>query len=175
MKCSEVFSALIAFFLVVSGCSNVKWHERFQRGYFDQTGKPAGYSGEMKCLTQAKKDTGNSWMRYCENDPACTQLMEACMVENGYMEARRFETTAERMALYNKAYEEAWIKPGMSRLEVINLVGAPQIMTQQLIPYRKIWMYCRSGAKTAFVGYNFALQVVWHEDKVESVHRTFVM
>ena len=172
----EVMRKLILVLLamvMLSGCGNMKWHQKYQTGYFDKDGKPAGYSGERKCLKQAKKDTGNSWLQYCENDPKCTELMEACMKENGYTEAKTFETTEERMALYRKAYEEGWIKPGMSRLEVINLLGAPQIATYQLIPPRKIWMYCRSATKTAFLGYNFVLLITWNEDKVESVDRKF--
>jgi hypothetical protein len=81
------------------------------------------------------------------------------MKENGYVEAKTFETSKERMALYRKAYEENWIKPGMTRLEVIGLLGALQIATHQLIPPRKIWWYCRSATKTALIGYNFVLQI----------------
>ena len=169
----EKMMLVLVAMVMLFGCSNVNWHTKFQRGYFDKDGKPAGYSGERKCLKQAKKDTGNSWLQYCENDPKCTELMEVCMKENGYVEAKTFETTEERMALYRKVYEEGWIKPGMSRLEVISLLGAPQIVTGQLIPPRKIWMYCRSAAKTAFIGFNFVLQITWYEDKVESIDIKF--
>ncbi len=164
--------------LLVSGCSNVSWHGKFQNGYFDKDGKRAGYSGEMICLKQAKKETGNSWLRYCENDPKCTELMETCMKEK-YTEAKAFETTKDRMEIYRKAYEEGWIKPGMTRLEVINLLGAPQIITVQMIPPRKIWMYCRSAAKTALIGYNWVFKISWVGDgveyRVESAERVFKM
>ncbi len=62
---------------------------------------------------------------------------------------------------------------GNPALEVVGLIGAPQIYTYQLIPPRKIWMYCRSATKTAFIGYNFILQITWYEDKVESAGRKF--
>jgi hypothetical protein len=125
-------------------------------------------------LGQAKKETGNSWLNFCENDKRCSELMETCMREK-YTEAKAFETTNEQMEIYRKAYEEGWIKPGMTRLEVIDLIGAPQIITVQLIPPKKIWMYCRSAAKTAFIGYNFVLQITWSEDMVESVNRKFIL
>jgi hypothetical protein len=160
--------------LLMGGCSSVQWHTRLQTGYFDKDGKKAGYSGSWPCVKQAMKETGRSTVyEHCNTDPKCKELAETCMKEKGYIEAKTFETTEERMALYQKAYEEGWIKPGMSRLEVIDLLGAPQIATVQLIPPRKIWMYCRSAAKTAFVGFNFILQIAWYEDKVESVDRKF--
>lgn len=166
--------AMVSLFLG-SGCGNLKWHQKYQTGYFDKDGKPAGYSGETKCLKQAKKETKNSWLEYCENDPKCSELMEVCMAENGYTQAKTFETTEERMTLYRKAYEEGWIKPGMSRWEVINLLGAPQIATYQLIPPRKLWQYCRSATQAILIGFNFELQITWNEDKVESVKRIFMM
>ncbi len=95
------------------------------------------------------------------------------MKEKGYFEAKAIETTKERMNLYRMAYEAGWIKPGMTRIEVIDLIGAPQIVTFQLIPPRKIWIYCRSATKTTFIGFNFVLQIIWYEDKVESVERVF--
>jgi hypothetical protein len=42
--------------MVSAGYSNVNWHTKYQRGYFDKDGNPAGYSGERKRLKQAKKE-----------------------------------------------------------------------------------------------------------------------
>jgi len=163
--------------LLMSGCAEMAWNQKMQQGYFDQNGKKAGMSGSLPCIRQAMKEIHPNVIERsfstCGVNPQCAALAEACMKEKGYIEAKTFETTEERMALYQKAYEEGWIKTGMTRLEVINLIGAPQIASVQLIPPRKIWMYCRSAAKTAFIGFNFVLLITWNDDKVESVNRTF--
>lgn len=161
--------------LLISGCSSVDWHTKLQRGYFDKDGKTAGLSNDLSCGKQAKKELGLgiSVDDNCFKDKRCRDLVEICLKERGFIEAKTFESTEERMAIYKKAYEEGWIKPGMTRLEVVNLIGAPQVVTYQLIPPRKLWWYCRSATKTVLIGYNYVLQIIWNEDKVESVDKRF--
>ena len=167
---------LIIGLMVLVGCASVDWHNKLQMQYFDKDGKLAGYSGSWPCVKQAMKETGHSIIfEFCNSDPKCKDLAETCMEDKGYIEAKMFETTEERITLYRRAYEEGWIKPGMTRLEVINLLGAPQIVTYQLIPPRKIWMYCRSATKTALIGFNFVLQITWSEDRVESIEKKFII
>lgn len=167
-------TVLVMIFLGSSGCASMDWHTKLQNGYFDKDGNRAGRSGSWPCVKQAMKETDLSiYLNYCVNDPKCKELAETCMKENGYIEARTFETSEERMALYQKAYEENWIKPGMTRQEVVSFIGGPQIATVQLIPPRKIWIYCRSAMKTAFVGFNFVLQVTWVDGRVERVEKQF--
>jgi len=168
---------LIVALMVFGGCADISWQTKMQTGYFDKDGNRAGLSGSWSCISQSLKEAYPNALerqvRTCSGSPVCKELAETCMKEKGYIEAKSFETTEERMALYRKAYEEGWIKPGMTRLEVVSLLGAPQIATIQLIPPRKVWIYCRSAAKTAFVGFNFIFQIIWNEDKVESVDRHF--
>jgi hypothetical protein len=168
--------------LTLTGCANIGWNQRMQNGFFDKDGNKAGFSGSWPCIKQALKETyPNALERQVKtcNTTSCHELAETCMKEKGYTEAKTFETTEGRMAIYRKAYEEGWIKPGMTRLEVITLIGAPQIATVQLIPPRKIWMYCRSATKTAFVGFNWVFQITWvgdgEEYRVESAERVFKM
>ena len=166
--------SVVAMVVLLAGCASTDCHKKLQTEYFDKDGKRAGYSGSWPCVKQAMKETNLSiYFDQCVKNPSCKELAETCMKEKGFIEAKSFKTTNERMALYQKAYEENWIKPGMTRPEVIALIGAPQIATVQLIPPRKIWLYCRSAAKTAFVGFNFVLQVTWVDDKVESVEKKF--
>lgn len=174
---------LMLTMVMLVGCATMDWTSKMQNGYFDKDGKRAGFSGSWPCIKQGLKEaypnTLERQFRTCPSNPICKELAETCMKEEGYTEAKTFETTEERMAIYRKAYEEGWIKPGMTRLEVINLIGAPQIATVQLIPPRKIWMYCRSAAKTAFVGYNRVFKISWVGDgveyRVESAERVFKM
>ena len=162
-------------FLFIVGCTEMAQTTRIQNNFFDENGNKAGYSNELACRRQAAKEGGFSYLerQTCYSKPVCKELAEACLRGKGFNEAISFETTEERMAIYRKAYEESWIKPGMTRLEVVSLIGAPQITTFQLIPPRKVWIYCRSAAKTAFVGFNFVFKIIWNEDKVESVDRHF--
>jgi hypothetical protein len=165
---------VLILFIILFGCADIRWQKKLQRGYFDKNGNTPGYSNSWQCIKQAMKETGHNIMfEYCINDPKCKELAETCIKEKGYIEANIFETTEERMNLYRKAYEENWIKPGMTRLEVISILGAPQITTIQLIPSRKIWIYCRNATKTALIGFNFILQIIWFEDRVEKVERIF--
>jgi hypothetical protein len=173
-----LFLVAMVLGLLMSACASLNWHKKLQNDYFDENGNRAGYSADRFCTKQAMKEVGYSYMigeyGQCAKDPKCRELAETCMEENGFTLSKQFETTAERMALYQKAYEENWIKPGMTRLEVISLIGAPQIITIQLSPPRKIWIYCRNAAKTAFIGYNFIFQVTWDsEGKVESAQKVF--
>ena len=173
---------LILFLLamvVLGGCAEMSWQQKMQTGYFDKDGKRAGMSGSWSCIKQALKETYPNTIerqvKTCGTNPNCKELAETCMKEKGYIEAKTFDTTKERMEVYRKAYEEGWIKPGMTSLEVVNLLGAPQLVTVQLLPPKKVWMYCRNAYKTAFIGYNFVLYITWVDDKVESCQRIFKM
>lgn len=125
---------LLTMAILLGGCGGAySWHWKLQNGYFDEAGNRAGYSVARSCTRQGMKEAGYSYVfgdyGQCAKDPRCRELTEICIKGKGFIEAITFESTEERMALYRKAYEESRIKPGMTRLEVINLIGAPQIAT----------------------------------------------
>jgi len=174
----NILQGIMLAMVILCGCSEFKWTTKMQKEYFDKDGNKAGFSGSWPCIKQAMREAyPNAVERSvstCGKNPLCKQLAETCMEEKGFTLSKQFDTTEERLALYQKAYEENWIKPGMTRLEVISLIGAPQIITIQLSPPRKIWIYCRNAAKTAFIGYNFIFQVTWDsEGRVESARKVF--